>query len=77
MVGGALFTAFLAEVSTKLDLIARATEDKVAQRRREGWVSKGEPVRVSEGVERSQKERLEEVHCRFLVVVFFVVWRAC
>ncbi len=42
-------TAFLAKVSTKFDLIAPATEDKVAQRQWEG-LGKGEPVRAAEDV---------------------------
>jgi hypothetical protein len=50
---GALLTAFLAKVSTKYDLIARATEDKVARRRQEGLMGKGEIDLAEEDVERS------------------------
>jgi hypothetical protein len=49
----ALFLLFLAKVSTKLDLIDRATEDSVARRRRvrsAGVVGRARPV---DGVDRS------------------------
>ncbi len=49
----ALLTAFLAKVSTKFDLMARDTDDRVARRRREGSMGKGEIVGAPEDVERS------------------------
>jgi hypothetical protein len=41
---GALLAGFLAKVLTKFDLIACATEDRVARRRQQRSVGKGEPV---------------------------------
>jgi hypothetical protein len=47
----ALLTAFLARVSTKLDLMARDTDDKVARRRQEGVMGEGETVGAPEDIE--------------------------
>jgi hypothetical protein len=49
----ALLTAFLVRVSTKLDLMACDTDGKVARRRQEGAMGKGETVGAPEDVERS------------------------
>jgi hypothetical protein len=49
----ALLTAFLARVSTKFDLMARDTDDKVARSHQEGSMGKGETVGAPEDVERS------------------------
>jgi hypothetical protein len=51
--GGGRFTAFLARVSTKLDLIDHATEERVARRRRDRSVGDGETVGWSVFVKRS------------------------
>jgi hypothetical protein len=59
----ALLTAFLARVSTKLDLMACDTDDhRVARRRREGAMGKGETVGAPEDVESSS------LRCSIVVV---------
>jgi hypothetical protein len=64
-VDGAFLTAFLDRVSTKLDLMARDTDEKVAQRQREGSMGKGETVGAPEDGKRSA------LRCS-IVVVFLV-----
>jgi hypothetical protein len=49
----ALFLVFLAKVSTKLDLIDRATEESVARRRRVRSAGVVGRARPEEGVDRS------------------------
>jgi hypothetical protein len=60
-------TAFLAKVSTKFDLIAPATEDKVARRRPEGSMGKGETVPAAEDVERS-------LSCKHQVLLGYIIF---
>ena len=59
------FLAFLAKVSTKLDLIERATADSVAWRRLPRSFKEGVPVR---GVEEEERSALR---CSIVVVVVF------
>ena len=66
LVDGALFVGFLAKVSTKFDLIAHATDDRVAQRQQELSVTEGKPVGMADGVERSP------FRCSIVVVVVVV-----
>jgi hypothetical protein len=66
LVDVALLAAFPDKVSTKLDLMAGDTDDKVAQRRREGSMGKGETVGAPEDVKRSA--------LRCSIVVVFIVY---